>query len=109
MTVEEVASKLGLKCIVGEKALHKEVEGAYVGDLLSCVMANAKEKQIWITVQGHINVIAVAVLVGIPAVILAQGTVPSEEMKVKADEEQVAILMSKQSSYEIAKVLAKWL
>lgn len=109
MTVGDIVGQLQLKCEAGHQGLEKEVKGAYVGDLLSIVMAHAKEGFIWVTVQGHLNAVAVAVLVGVPAIILSQGIQPSEEMKAKAEEEQIALLITERSSYEVAKALSKWL
>jgi len=108
MRVDELAEQLGLECIAGKEGMKKEVTGVYIGDLLSLVMAHAKEGQIWLTVQGHLNAIAVAVLVNLPAVVLVEGIQASEEMKQKAEEEAIALLITKKGAYEVAKALTKW-
>lgn len=107
MTIEELAKQLNLKCVAGQGGLNKEATGVYIGDLLSLVMANAEEGDVWLTVQGHINAVAVAVLVNMPAIILVEGVEAKEEMRKKADEEDIALLTSKQSAYEIAKQLSQ--
>lgn len=105
MTVEALAKQLNLKCEAGKGGLQKEVSNVYIGDLLSLVMANAKEGDIWLTVQGHINAVAVAVLVNMPAIILVEGVEAKEEMRKKADEEDIVLLSSTEGAYEIAKKL----
>lgn len=107
MTVKTLSKALNLEVVAGEGGLNKEVKGAFVGDLLSLVMAHAKEADIWITVQGHINSVAVAVLVNIPAIILTQGIMANKEMIEKANEEAIAILTTSKSSFEIASALAR--
>ena len=109
MTVDEMAQQLHLSCIAGKGGLQKEVTGVYMGDLLSLAMAHAKEGNLWITVQGHINAIAVAVLVNMPAIILVQGIQASEEMLQKAEEEDIALLATTEGAYEVAKALSRWL
>lgn len=107
MTVKALSESLDLKVVAGQDGLHKEVKGAFVGDLLSLVMVHAKEADIWLTVQGHINSVAVAVLVNIPAIILTHGIIPNEEMIQKADEEAITILSTSKSSFEMARALAQ--
>lgn len=67
MRLDKIAKELELE-VLTENNIEKEVKGVYIGDLLSLVMANAKEKNLWITIQTHLNVIAVATLVGLSAV-----------------------------------------
>lgn len=106
MLVSDIVQKLGLTCIAGKGGLGKEVKGVYIGDLLSLAMVNAKEGDLWLTVQGHLNAIAVAVLVNIPAIILVQGIQVNQEIIEKADEEKIAILTTNRGAYELAKELA---
>lgn len=106
MTVKMLSDQLNLQVIAGQEGLNKEVKGAFVGDLLSLVMAHAKALDVWITVQGHVNSVAVAVLVNISAIILTQGITPDENMKQKADEEGIVILTTSKSSFEMAQALA---
>ena len=62
MKVKELVEKLNLKVLSGEKGLDREIDGCYISDLLSDVMGNAMEGNIWITLQTHKNVMAVASL-----------------------------------------------
>lgn len=106
MTVYELNKMLQLEVVAGEQGVHKEIRGGFVGDLLSLVMAHAKEADVWITVQGHINSVAVAVLINLTAIILTQGSLPSSEMIQKANEESIVILTTPKSSFEIVSLLA---
>ncbi len=78
------------------------VEGGYCGDLLSDVLASAKPNDLWITIQRHINVVAVAKVVGIPAILICKGIRPDEEVLKKAETEGLAILSTHEAVFEIA-------
>ncbi len=78
------------------------VEGGYCGDLLSDVLASAKPNDLWITIQRHINVVAVAKVVGIPAILICKGIRPDAEVLKKAEAEGIAILSSHEAAFEIA-------
>lgn len=101
-TVKDIIEILPVELETSSQTLNNEVKGIYCGDLLSWVMAKAKKGNIWITIQGHINVVAVASLVEISAVIIAEDSIVSEEVIEKANEEGVAILTTSKTAYEIA-------
>ncbi|NLI89021.1 MAG: AraC family transcriptional regulator [Epulopiscium sp.] len=101
-TVKDLLEILPVKLETGSQTLNNVAKGIYCGDLLSWVMAKAKKGNVWITIQSHINVVAVASLVEIPAVIIAEDSTVSEEVIKKADEEGVAILTTSKTAYEIA-------
>ncbi|MGC8971453.1 MAG: DRTGG domain-containing protein [bacterium] len=101
MTLRELLNILPLKNLGSESDLDKTPKGGYVGDLLSNVMRFAKEGNIWITVQTHINVIAVASLVGISCIIFPCGVKPSEETVAKAKEEHIALLSTDLDAFTI--------
>ena len=100
MTVKDIIEKLGLKCL-NEANLYTEVSGAYASDLLSDVMGNARAGQVWITMQTHKNVSAIASLKDIPAVILVHGAVPDIDMLEHAREEEVCVLVSKEATFQV--------
>lgn len=101
MTVNELVSKFNLEVVAGPE-LDKEIDGVYCGDLLSNVMARAKKNNLWLTVQGHQNVVAVALLVDISAVILVEGFEYDEKAVKKACEKGVNLLRTKKKSYNLA-------
>jgi predicted transcriptional regulator len=101
MTLRELLDILPLENLGNESDLDRSPKGGYVGDLLSNVMRFAKEGNIWITVQTHINVIAVATLVGICCIIFPCGVKPSEETIAKAREEHIALLSTELDAFTI--------
>jgi serine kinase of HPr protein (carbohydrate metabolism regulator) len=100
--VKDLVEKFGLKVIAGEKGLNRPVQGGYCGDLLSDVMGNAQAGSVWLTIQGHQNIIAVAVLREMAAIILTSNTTPQAETQEKADEEAIPLLQWSGSTYELA-------
>jgi len=84
-----------------------EIEGGYVSDLLSDVMGNALEKQVWLTIMKHLNVIAVASLAGIPAIVFTKGGKPDLTVIRKAQEEGIALISTLLSTYEATGKLYK--
>lgn len=86
-----------------------EISGAYVSDMLSDVMGAAKPDQAWITIMKHLNVIAVASMTGIPAIIFAKGNTPDEAVCDKALEESICLISSKYDTFTLAGLLYKML
>lgn len=83
----------------------REINGAYIGDLLSWVMGRAKEDNIWITIMNNINVIAVASLADVSCVILAEGVTLDDELAETANSKGINVLSSPLPAYEIAELL----
>jgi len=105
MTVKELAEQLGLEVVAG--TLEAQINGVYVGDLLSNVMAKAKEHNLWLTIQGHQNVVAVASLTGVAAVIVVEGFEVEPAVIKRAEEKGVNILRTPLTAYElICKLIA---
>ena len=100
MTVKEIIEKLDLKCL-NEANLDVEVAGAYASDLLSDVMGNARSGQVWITMQTHKNVTAIASLKDLAAVVLVRDGVPDEDMLKHAKAEEICILVSADATFEL--------
>lgn len=102
MKVNELAEKLGFEIVSGKEGLDKQVQGGYACDLLSDVMGNAKEGQVWITLQTHKNVMAIASLKDLAAVILVKGLRPDKDMEAQSNEEGVPVLSTKNEAFETA-------
>ncbi|MDL2282320.1 serine kinase [Parabacteroides sp. OttesenSCG-928-G06] len=102
MKVNELVNKLNLTLFCGEGGMNNEITGGYTSDLLSDVMGNAEEGMVWITMQTHQNVIAVAALKDIAAVILVNGLQPDQEMLEKGNSEGVPILGTTLSAFELS-------
>ena len=101
MTIQEIAKALSLKVISGQSNLNKEVSGGYASDLLSNVMGQAHAGNIWVTMQGHQNIVAVALLAGLTAIVIAGGVEPDPEAVRKAETEEIVILTTNLSAYEV--------
>jgi len=102
MTVREIAEKLGLSATSAQGGLESEVGGGIVGDLLSVVMSQASKGDLWITVQCHPNIVAVASLTGMSGIVVAHGYTPEPETLEKARQEGVPVLTTSASSFEVA-------
>ncbi len=102
MKVSELVEKFGLKVFSGEQGLDNEVSGGYVSDLLSDVMGNAGENEIWITLQTHQNVVAIASLKDLAGVIFVKGLVPDDDSLEKSREEHIPLLGTELSAFEMA-------
>ncbi len=107
MNVLELTEKTGWGCIAAKGHLDKEIKGAYCGDLLSWVMGNGEPDQAWITVQVHMNVIAVAVLREFSCIVIADGANVPEEVIERAEEEGIPLLESNLPVYDTAKKLVE--
>ncbi|HOQ99754.1 MAG TPA: DRTGG domain-containing protein [Anaerolineae bacterium] len=101
MNVGELASALGLQVLAGQALLQRQVSGGYASDLLSCVMAKARAGNIWVTLQAHANVVAVASLLDLAAVIIAEGIQPDTATCEKAEAEGVVLLSASQTTYAV--------
>jgi len=108
MTIREIIKETGATLATPEAGLSAIVEHCCCCDLLSWVMAKGKANSAWITVQTHLNVIAVASLLDMPAVILPDGIQPEEATQKKAAEEGIAIICSPMNAFDICAVLGSF-
>ncbi|MCF8338327.1 MAG: serine kinase [Bacteroidales bacterium] len=102
MKVSELAEKLGFEIVSGKEGLDKQVVGGYACDLLSDVMGNAGEGQVWVTLQTHKNVMAIASLKDLAAIVLVKGLKPDKDMEAQSHEEGVPVLSTKEEAFETA-------
>ena len=102
MQVKDLVSQFNFTIVAGEKGLERQIKDGYCGDLLSEIMANAPEGCVWLTIQGHQNVIAVAVLREMAAVVITSGQSPDDETLQKANQEEIPLLLWPKSAYELA-------
>jgi predicted transcriptional regulator len=102
MKVKEIVDALNLKVLSGQQDLDKEVEGCYVSDLLSDVMGNAEMGNIWITLQTHKNVMAIASLKELSAVILVKGLNAGDDTLEQSNEEGIPFLSTDAETFETA-------
>ena len=102
MTVNDLVERFGLQIVAGNNGLERRVEDGYCGDLLSEIMGNAPEGCVWLTIQGHQNIVAVALLRNMAAIIITGGQAPDDETLDKANQEGIPILLWPGSSYQLA-------
>ena len=102
MKISDLVNKLNLKVISGQNGLSNEITGGYVSDLLSDVIGNATEGQVWITLQTHQNVVAVASLKDLAAVIIVKGFVPEADTIEKSNAENIPVLSTDMDTFNIS-------
>ncbi|TZE81253.1 AraC family transcriptional regulator [Calorimonas adulescens] len=102
MKVNEIIDRLNLKLLSGTNGLSKEVNDVYICDLLSYVMSHASENSLWITVQTHINIVAVAELVGISCIVIPENINVDSDTLERAERESIPIVSTSLTSYHIA-------
>ena len=101
MKVRELMELLDAKCLTPEADLEAEISCGYSCDLLSWVLAHGKAGMAWCTVQTHMNVIAVAVLMEMACVILVEGVEIEEASLKKAIAEEMPVLLTNKTAYEV--------
>lgn len=107
MIVQEIAQALDLKIAAGQSALNRKITGGYSADLLSCVMARAKAGNVWVTLQAHPNVLAVALLLEMAAVIVTEGAPVPGDVIAKANAEGIAILTTPHTTFWVVSELTR--
>ena len=101
MNLSEIADKLQLEVRACDGFLSNEVRGGYASDLMSDVLANAQEGDLWVTLQTHQNTIAVASMKELAGVVLVGGREPEEDTLRRAGEENIPLLVSSLPSFEL--------
>lgn len=101
MKVADIVEKLGLEICCGTAGINREIKGGYTSDLLSDVMGNAQEGNLWITLQTHKNVMAIASLKELAAIILVKGYKPEEDTIAESEAEGIPILSTTKQTFEI--------
>jgi serine kinase of HPr protein (carbohydrate metabolism regulator) len=100
VTVKDLESKLNLKPL--NQSSDNEIEGAFISDMLSDVMAGAKAGNVWVTVQTHKNIIAAANLVDVPAIIVVRGKKVPEDTLQMAERVGVTVFNTDMDSFQTA-------
>lgn len=107
MTVRELMTLLEAENLTDGASLDGEIECGYSCDLLSWVLAHGKQGMAWSTVQTHVNVIAVSVLMEMACVIMVEGVEPEESSLKKAVDEEMPILSTRKTAYEVSVLMGK--
>ena len=102
MNLQQIINELNLSVLTESKDFAVITPtGGYSSDLLSCVMAGAKKGNIWITLQAHLNIVAIAALNEVAAIIITEDAHPDAASIAKANEQGVILLATNQSTYEV--------
>ena len=99
--ITNIIDKCNLKAVTCPELSNREIKGGYASDLLSDVMANTKAGDIWVTLQIHPNIVAVAKLKELAGIIIINNRVPEEETLNKAQSENIIILTSDLTTFEL--------
>jgi hypothetical protein len=102
MNLQQIIDRLNLTVLTDLRDFTLiEPAGGYTSDLLSCVMAGAKSNYLWITLQSHLNIVAVAALLEVAAIIITEDAQPDPATIAKANEQGVILLSTSKLTYEI--------
>ena len=101
MTVSDFVKKceFDIQCV---PCPDKEISGVYIGDLLSWVMGKASQGNLWLTIMTNVNVVAVASLTDVSAIVLTEGVVLDSDVLSVAESKGINVLTTKLSSYDAA-------
>ncbi len=108
MTVRDFAEKNKIEYLT-KGDIEREITGCYIGDLLSLAMSKTEEGQLWITIQGNVNIAAVAALTDLACILVVDGRPIDPDTKEKAIEQGITILTTDMSAYEAACLLHSYL
>ena len=102
MNLQQIIDRLNLTILTDSHDFSGIIPtGGYSSDLLSCVMAGARKNHIWITLQAHLNIVAVAALNEVAAIIITENAQPDAASIAKANQQGVILLSTSQHTYEI--------
>lgn len=106
MKLQKVVEELSLSVQAAGDKLNTEVTGGYASDLLSCVMAKARKGNVWVTLQSHLNIVAVATLLQLAGIIVTEGMSPDKATLDKATEEGIPVLTTPATTFTVVGQLA---
>ena len=102
MNLQQIIDQLNLTVLTEPREFTEIAPtGGYSSDLLSCVMAGARKGHLWITLQAHLNIVAVAALNEVSAIIITENAQPDAASISKANQQGVILLSTPQPTYEV--------
>jgi len=105
MTLTEITEKIRGRIVVDKP--NCTVSSAYTGDLLSDVMGHCGDESVLVTIQNHLNTIAVCTLAGVEAIVICHDRPVPDDMKAAAEREEVAIVVTPLSQFAASIALAE--
>lgn len=109
MTVRDIAAALNLEVLTGGINLDRQVASGYTSDLLSDVIANIDDDAVWITIQRHVNILGVAKLKDVAAIVIPRKLDLEESFIQKAKDEGIAILRGRESAFVLSGLVYNYL
>ncbi|MBM4331457.1 MAG: serine kinase [Deltaproteobacteria bacterium] len=100
MKLKDLAEKMGWEIVSRNVPVEAEVKSGYASDLLSDVLANSIEGDLWVTRQTHLNIVAIAVMRDLSGILLSNGVKPDPETVEKAVEKMVPIFRTNLPTFE---------
>lgn len=101
-TLQEIIDRLELKVLTAQRNFSEVTPSSgYASDLLSCVMAGAQKRSVWVTLQAHANIVAVAALLDLSAIIITEDEKPDPSSIAKANEEEINLFSTTEPTYTI--------
>jgi hypothetical protein len=101
ISLKDIIEKLNLEPLSSSRGVDRPVAGGYASDLLSCVMKGAAKDFLWVTLQSHLNVVAVASLAFLSGVIITEGNRPDSETIARAEKEGVVLLATPKTTFTV--------
>ncbi len=102
MNLQNIIDDLNLTLLTERKDFSAvEISEGYTSDLLSCVMAGAPHGSVWVTLQAHANIVAVAALLELGAIIISEDAQPGPATLAKANQEGITMLSTPRKSFEV--------
>ena len=102
MNLQQIIDRLNLTVLTDPRDFTLiQPDGGYTSDLLSCVMAGAKNNYLWITLQAHLNIVAVAALLDVAAIIITENAQPDAATISKANTQSIVLLSTNKPTFEI--------
>jgi hypothetical protein len=101
ISIREMIEKLNIEAVASARSLDRPIVGGYASDLLSCAMKGAKKDYVWVTLQSHLNVVAVASLIGLAGVLITEGNRPDQETLARAESEGVVLMVTPKTTFTI--------
>ncbi len=100
MQLQNIIEQLDLTVLTEPRDFREiPVTSGYCSDLLSCVMTGAKPDGMWITLMAHSNIVAVAALLDLAAIIITEDAQPDADTLAKANEKGVTLLSTSESNF----------
>ncbi|WP_322200367.1 DRTGG domain-containing protein [Acutalibacter intestini] len=100
--MKEMAETLGWKLLAGEDGQENKMDGCYIGDLLSWVMGRAQAGNVWLTVMGNLNAIAVAALADVAGIVLCEDAALDQDAQKRADMQGIPVYACAENLYQTA-------